>query len=193
MVPGTRTFLVFFADLANLESPGRANSHELVDESQARLRRIALEALASCRGRALMSPEDLVQDLHERVASMDAARRYDPAKGTPAAFLYGVAATLVRERLFRRQPPVMASTEETGEPSFDGNQLAQLERHEALEELQICLSQLSAGEVRALVAEFGPLPGHSCPVTHRRRLQNSDALPRAIEGLRKLGAHGWGQ
>ncbi|MBK7406447.1 MAG: DUF1232 domain-containing protein [Phycisphaerales bacterium] len=46
------------------------------------------------------------------------------------------------------------------------------------------LDQLSDGEIRALVHEFGPMRDASSQVGRRRRLRNADALPRAVELLR---------
>lgn len=183
-VPGTRTTATLFPSIEDAFRRGELTQKQ----AQKAIDRELHRAMVRSRHKGLESQEG-IQRMHLRIATMDAAGRLDPAKGTPAAMLAGIAGTLKREQ-FRRQPPAPVSLDSIAEMAVEGDQLEAAERRETLAELAECMSKLSRGEIRALLAECGPLFEYSRPISPRRsRCIDSDALPRAFELISRLRAH----
>jgi hypothetical protein len=144
-------------------------------------------------GVAASNSDDDIQALHLRIATMDAASRYDPTQSTsPQTYLRGISRILIREQLFRRRP-TEDQPWQVESAAVEGDQLARCVREAQLAELEQWLALLSPGEIRALVNEFGPVLERSCSIGRRRRLRDPVALPRAIEALRALAAHQYRQ
>lgn len=189
-VPGTRTSKRLFTRIERAFRRGLLTPMQAQARIDAELQRAVRRALAGDPAGRSLEPSELLQDLHERLATMNAAARYDRRKASRQTYLGAIAGVVVHEKTRRRPRPMPVSLHSLGEPSGDGDQLKRLERDESLRRLSTCLSKLSPGEIRALVAEFGPLFGHWLPVAHRRsrRVRNRAALPQAVELLRSLMA-----
>ncbi len=182
LVPGTRAFGVFFPDLDARFRAGGIRYGEARRMAEEALRRAVQSVMARYPG-APVPVADAVQQLEIRVAEMDAATRYDPTRGSPRAYLAGIARLVVLEILARKGPLVT---------SIDPDRAASPPKPFALDEererrtrLAEWLSSLSPRELQALVNEFGPIGDRSCAVGGRRRA--SKRLSRALATLRGLG------
>lgn len=189
LVPGSTTFTVLCPVPARRYHEGAISEAEALAAIDRHLQSIVIGAMADLGLRSRSLAEDLVQAMYLRIATMDAAARYDPSQSSPATYLRGIARTLVRELYFRRSGPRTVTGDALESVVVGGDQLDRAVHEELLDELRYWLDQLSPGEIRALVREFGPLFGSSPPKGRRRRLRNPDALPRALEILRELAAH----
>ncbi|MCC7390158.1 MAG: sigma-70 family RNA polymerase sigma factor [Phycisphaerales bacterium] len=189
LVPGSQTLYVLMPELYLAYELGELSESETFAAIERQLLAIVTGAMTDLGVGDRSLADDLVQSLHERVATMGAGARFDPLRTTPVPYLYGIARMLIREHLWRRERPRTVPHEVMGRVPTGTSQLDRAVRKELLEELRYWLDQLSPGEIRALVSEFGPLFDYSPPKGRRRRLRNPDALPRALEILRELAAH----
>jgi RNA polymerase sigma factor (sigma-70 family) len=162
---------------------------ELYHLIERRLVAIVIGAMHDLGLRNIALIEDLVQELPLRLATMKAVERFDPSRSSPTTYLYGIARTLIREQLWRRQRPEAIAGDAIDRMSRGGSELDRVVREEQYQELYCWLDQLSDGELRAIIKTFGPTNGYCPPIGPRRRLRNPDAIPRALDILRQLGAH----
>lgn len=189
LVPGTRAHATLMPDLDWRYRAGLYSESKAMQLTNRALR-VVVGSIVSRYGiadRAIL--DDLVHELHLRLAKTDAAAKYDPALGAPLTFIRGYAWTVVWEYLYRRKPPPMLGSETLAPVGADGDQLARLERAELMTELTTLLNQLSDGEMRALEDEFAlPRDAQPEPIarTRRRRGANPEALPRAIDVIERL-------
>lgn len=184
LVPGALAFAILFQKIESQRKTGQIDDREALRLARGALRFAARKAMSRIGLADRGFEDDLVQDLDLRVATMDAANRFNSSKGSAIAFLIGIANTLVRERLHRRRPPVAVSLHSIGELSDDGDPAAQIEQED---QLRHYLDKLSPGELRAVVNTFGPIAGYSARIGKRAHQRDADALPRALEKLRALG------
>lgn len=188
LVPGSRTLATFIPDLSRRYNIGEITEHETVHLIERRMLAIVIGAMQDLGVRNVALIEDLAQDLPLRLATMNAVERYDPGQSSPTTYLYGVARTLIREQLWRKQRPEAIASKVIEGMSHGDNPLDRIVRDERYQELYGWLDQLSDGELRAIIKTFGPINGYCPPIGPRRRLRNPDALPRALEVLRQLSA-----
>lgn len=188
LVPGSRTLAIFMPDLFRKYEIGETAEHETVHLIERRLLTIVIGAMHDLGVRNIALIEDLAQELPLRLATMNAVERFDPSRSSPTTFMYGIARTLIREQLWRRQRPEAIGGDAIDRLGRDGSQLDRAVRQEQHEELYSWLDQLSDGELRAIIKTFGPINGYCPPIGPRRRLRNPDALPHALDILRQLSA-----
>lgn len=189
LVPGTPTFALYFEELSwrfNTRQFDERTAQQLADRQIKRL----MERVAQKHGRNdAATVEDLCQDLKVRVAEMDAASKYDPAKGSPRDHLSGIADMVGMEKFVRRKPPRAASLEAVPEPTVDGEQFGLRVRRAERADLKRMLRCLTPGERRAVEAQFGRLPDSPPPTSTRtrrpRRPNDPDVLRHVVEKLRK--------
>lgn len=194
LVPGSRAFSRFQPDIDQSWRNGQISWEVAFAESERRLASLAAAELGRISYRRdRPSTEDLVQELYQRLASMEAADRFDSSRSSPEAFLRGILRMLLKEQLCRRPRPCLVFGVPLDCIPEDGDELDGLVRREMIEELHSWLDQLSPGEIRALVRKFGPLFDWSPPVGRARRLKNPNAFPEAVATLQRLGAHRIGQ
>lgn len=189
LAPGSKALAVFMPDLFTRHERGEIDEQELTHLIKRRLLAIVIGAMHDLGVRNIALVEDMVQELPLRLATMNAVERYDPTQSSAATYMYGIARTLIREQLWRRQRPEAIGGDAIDRMGREGSQLDRVVRQELYEELYSWLDQLSDGELRAIVKTFGPINGYCPPIGPRRRLRNPDALPRALDILRQLGAH----
>lgn len=183
LVPGARAFGVFFPDAEARFRSGAIRYVEARGIAEATLRRVVQSVMVRYPSTSV-SVADAVQQLEIRVAEMDAARKYDPTRGSPRAYLAGIARLVVLEIVARRVPLANAiDPDRMAGPPKPFNVDEERERRVRLAEW---LNNLSPREMRALVNEFGPLGDRSCDVGSRRR--QSKSLSRAIATLRGFGS-----
>lgn len=189
LVPSSQTLYVFFPDIYLAHEEEKLTKEEATKEIDRCLRAIIVRVMMALGvvNRSLV--DDFVQGLHQRVATMDAASRFDPLQASPTTYLSGIARNLIREQLWRKKRPTTVPGVPIETAAVDGDQLKLTELAERVSELETLVSKLSPGEIRALVHEFGPLFEYSPPIGRPRRLRDPDALPRALDILRELSAH----
>lgn len=193
LVSGSTTLTTFFPDLDKGFKRGETTERELHGLLERRLQAIVGRAMSDLGVHDHSLVDDLVQELILRIATMNAAERFDPALASPMTFLHGIARTLVREQCHRRERPGTIPGDAIDGMGKGSGELDRAVGEEIRQELRHWLDQLSPGELRAIVHTYGPILDYSPPVGPRRRLRNPDALPRAVEILRELGAQQSGQ
>lgn len=186
LVPGSQALYVLMPELYLAYELGERTEQESMAAIERRLLSIVTGAMSDLGIRNDSLVDDLVQALHERVATMNAGARFDPLVSSPMPYMYGIARNLIKEQFWRRERPGTIPSEAIECMPVRGNQLERAERSELLDELRGWLDDLSPGEIRALVREFGPIFRYSPPIGRPRRLKNPDALPHALELLRQL-------
>lgn len=187
LIPGSMTLAMFMPDLYTRHERGEITEAELFRLIERRLLAIVIGAMRDLGVRNIALIEDLAQELPLRLAAMNAVERYNPAQSSPTTYLFSIARMLIREQLWRRQRPESIADDAIDRISTGESQLDRAVRLEGYQDLYGWLDQLSDGEYRAVIHEFGPIRSYSPPRT-RRRLRNPDALPRALDILRQLSA-----
>jgi RNA polymerase sigma-70 factor (ECF subfamily) len=124
--------------------------------------------------------EDVTQEVF--LVLLESGRRFDPARATLLAFLYGIARNLILRRITRKQPDGLDSLGE--EPAGDEDVLDDLTRRETIEQVRSAVLSLPLIYREAVV--LFDLEGASyeeaaaalaCPVgTVRSRLSRGRAL-----------------
>lgn len=186
LVPGSLTLSILFPALYRRHEDGELTEQETLAEIERRVLSIVNGAMADLGVQDRSLIDDLAQALHERIATKDAARKFNPAKASATTYLRGIARMLIREALWRRKRPLAVPQDVIERVPVDDNQLDRAERAELHDELKGWLDQLSPGEIRALVREFGPIFEYSPPIGRARRLRNTNALPEAMQLLQQL-------
>lgn len=192
LVPGSASLALFMPDLYVRHERGQITEAELCHLIERRLLAIVIGAMHDLGVRNIALIEDLVQELRLRLATMNAVERFDPAQSLPTTYLTGVARMLIREQFRRRHRPETLADDMLDFVATGESQLDRAVRLECYQELYRWLDQLSDGEFRAVIREFGPIRNYSPPKT-RRRLRNPEALDRAVKILQELGAHHFDQ
>jgi RNA polymerase sigma-70 factor (ECF subfamily) len=124
--------------------------------------------------------EDVTQEAF--LLLLQSGRRFDPARATLLAFLYGVARNLILRRITRKHPDRL--DDDAGEPAADDDPLEDLTRRETIEQVRSAVLSLPLIYREAVV--LFDLEGASyeeaaaaldCPVgTVRSRLSRGRAM-----------------
>ncbi len=189
LIPGTRTFARYFDELNRQFTAGEIDAQTAQEGADDQIHQL-MRHVAKKHGRNdAATVEDLCQDLKVRVAEMDAASKYDPAKGSPRDHLSGIADMLGMEKFVRRKPPRATSLASVPEPCFDGEQFGLRMRRTERAQFKRMVRSLTPGERRAVEDEFGRLPDSPPPTSTRtrrpRRPNDPDVLRHIVEKLRK--------
>jgi RNA polymerase sigma-70 factor (ECF subfamily) len=127
--------------------------------------------------------EDVTADIFSRAWAC--RRSYDPAKGTPSAWLWAIARNAVTDRLRRRRPVCVQIASEPGDSS---DSLGELTREEELRQVRAALLQLPPLDQEIIALRFGA--GHTNrAIAALTGLSEANVAQRLRRALRKMRIH----
>lgn len=168
-------------------NPGEVGDSELLQQALSgdenaftalyRLRHPPVYRFALQMTGSVVIAEDVTQEVF--MALLESGRRFDPARGTLASFLYGIARNLVLRRIERER-----ETEAVGEFAGDDDVLGELTRRETIGQVRRAVLSLPAMYREAVVlcdlqdlSYEDAAAALACPVgTVRSRLNRARAM-----------------